>query len=78
MMNKGEEIVEEAPIQSIDTPAVKNEKKELSLEKQLAQGDGKYDSDDDEDDEENEMEVVEEEASCRAGQQCTTCTTSYQ
>ena len=59
---KGEEIVEEAPIQSIDTPAVKKmKKKELSLEEQLAQGDGKYDSDDDEDDEENEMEVVEEE-----------------
>merc|ERR1712054_362938 len=59
---KGEEIVEEEPIQSIDTPAVKKmKKKELTLEEQLAQGDGKYDSDDDEDEEEEE-EVEEEEA----------------
>ena len=48
-----EEKQPEEPIQSIDTPAVREMKtKKLTPEEQLAQGDGKYDSDDDEDEEE--------------------------
>jgi dynein assembly factor 3, axonemal len=56
----------EEPIQSIDTPAVKKmKKKELTMEEQLAQGDGKYDSDDDEDEEEEEEEEEAKESEAR-------------
>ena len=51
-----EEKQPEEHIESIDTPAVRKMKtKELTPEEQLAQGDGKYDSDDDEDEDESEQ-----------------------